>query len=282
MPDLPRVWVNGRLLDDPSGGVSPVDHGLVVGDGAFETVEIVAGQPFALTRHHRRLDRSLAGLGLAPLDWDRMNHGIREVLADAPPIAFGRLRYFVTGGPGALGSERVPDGQATYVAAAGALAPHPPSYALHVVPWVRNERAATAGLKTTSYAENVIAYAAAKRAGAGEAIFANSKGELCEGTGSNIFVVIDGVIRTPPLSSGALSGVTRELLLEWAAQDGLTIREEDLPLSVLQTADEVFITSTTRAVMPVHRVDDREIPIGPLTRRAAELFAARASQGLDP
>ncbi|MBK6955050.1 MAG: aminotransferase class IV family protein [Actinomycetales bacterium] len=282
MPDLPRVWVNGRLLDDPSGGVSPVDHGLVVGDGAFETVEIVAGEPFALTRHHRRLDRSLAGLGLAPLDWDRMNHGIREVLADAPPIAFGRLRYFVTGGPGALGSERVPDGQATYVAAAGALAPHPPSYALHVVPWVRNERAATAGLKSTSDAENVSAYAAAKRAGGGGAIFANSKGELCEGTGSNIFVVIDGVIRTPPLSSGALSGVTRELLLEWAAQDGLTIREEDLPLSVLQTADEVFITSTTRAVMPVHRVDDRAIPIGPLTRRAAELFAARAAQGLDP
>ena len=282
MSDLPRIWVNGHLLDDPSRGVSPVDHGLVVGDGAFETVEVVHGQPFALTRHHRRLDRSLAGLGLAPLDGDRMNHGIREVLADAPPIECGRLRYFVTGGPGALGSERVADAQATYVVAAGPLSPYPPSYVLHVVPWVRNERAATAGLKTTSYAENVIAYAAAKRAGAGEAIFGNTRGELCEGTGSNIFVVIDDLIRTPPLSSGALSGVTRELLLEWATQDGLTILEEDLPLSVLQTADEVFITSTTRAVMPVHRIDGREIPIGPVTRWAAELFAARAAEGLDP
>lgn len=174
------------------------------------------------------------------------------------------------------------DAQATYVVAAGPLSPYPPSYVLHVVPWVRNERAATAGLKTTSYAENVIAYAAAKRAGAGEAIFGNTRGELCEGTGSNIFVVIDGLIRTPPLSSGALSGVTRELLLEWATQDGLTILEEDLPLSVLQTADEVFITSTTRAVMPVHRIDGREIPIGPVTRRAAQLFAARAAEGLDP
>ena len=203
MSDLPRIWVNGHLLDDPSRGVSPVDHGLVVGDGAFETVEVVHGQPFALTRHHRRLDRSLAGLGLAPLDWDRMNHGIREVLADAPPIEFGRLRYFVTGGPGALGSERVADAQATYVVAAGPLSPYPPSYVLHVVPWVRNERAATAGLKTTSYAENVIAYAAAKRAGAGEAIFGNTRGELCEGTGSNIFVVVDGLIEGDTGQCGA-------------------------------------------------------------------------------
>jgi len=282
MRQLPRVWVNGRLIDDGVLAVDPVDHGLVVGDGAFETAELLNGRPFALTRHHRRLERSLAGLGLAPLDWDRMNAGIAAVLADGPPITFGRLRYFVTAGPGALGSERLPDLAPTYVVAAGPLSPYPPSTALHVVPWVRNERAATAGLKTTSYADNVMAYAAAKRAGAGEAVFANTRGELCEGTGSNIFVIVEGIIRTPPLSSGALAGVTRELLLEWAAKDGLPILEEDLPLSILQTADEVFITSTTRSVMPVHRIDDRELAIGPMTRRAAELFTSRAAEGMDP
>lgn len=282
MSDRPRVWVNGRLVEAGVGQISPVDHGLVVGDGAFETVELVGGRPFALTRHHRRLERSLAGLGLAPLDWDRVNEGISAVLGDAPPIEFGRLRYFVTGGPGALGSERLPNSQATYVVAAGPLAPYPPSYVLHVVPWARNERAATVGLKTTSYAENVIAYAAAKRAGAGEAIFGNTRGELCEGTGCNIFVVIDGIIRTPPLTSGALAGVTRELLLEWAAQDGLAITEEALPLSVLRTADEVFITSTTRSVMPVHQVDDRRLEIGPMTRAASALFNAHAAEGNDP
>lgn len=282
MTEHPRVWVNGRLYAAEAFALSPVDHGVVVGDGAFETAEIVGGRVFALSRHHARMQRSLSGLGLPDLDRDRMDEGIAAVLADAAPIDFGRVRYFVTGGPGPLGSDRDPQANATYVVAAGPMAAYPSSSALHVVPWTRNERAATAGLKTTSYADNVIAYAAAKRAGAHEAIFANTRGELCEGTGSNVFVVLDGVIRTPPLSSGALAGVTRELLLEWARADGLTIIEEDLPIEVLHAADEVFITSTTRAVMPCHRVDDRELPIGPLTRQAADLFTRRAAEHHDP
>ena len=88
------------------------------------------------------------------------------------------------------------------------------------MPWVRNERAATAGLKTTSYAENVIALASRQEPGALEAIFANTRGELCEATGSNVFVVIDGVVRTPPLDSGCLAGITRELVLEWCRATG--------------------------------------------------------------
>lgn len=150
------------------------------------------------------------------------------------------------------------------------------------VPWVRNERAATAGLKTTSYADNVVALAYAKARGASEAIFGNTRGELCEGTGSNVFVVIDGVIVTPPADSGALEGITRGLALEWCREDGLAVDERALPLEVLETAEEVFITSSTRDVLAVHAVDDRELAPGPVTSRAAKVFAARASEDLDP
>jgi branched-chain amino acid aminotransferase len=151
-----------------------------------------------------------------------------------------------------------------------------------VVPWTRNERSAVAGLKTTSYAENVVALAYAKERGAIEAVFANTRGELCECTGSNIFVVVDGVILTPPLDSGCLAGITREVTIEWCREDGLEVREEALPLDVLRTADEVFITSSTKDVLAIHGVDDRALQPGPVTARAAAVFARLCVERMDP
>ena len=158
----------------------------------------------------------------------------------------------------------------------------PESGKVVVVPWTRNERAATAGLKTTSYADNVVALAYAKARGASEAIFGNTRGELCEGTGSNVFVVIDGVIVTPPGRLGRAGGHhprpgPRVVPGGRAGRD-----ERALPLDVLETAEEVFITSSTRDVLAVHAVDDRELAPGPVTSRAAKVFAARASEDLDP
>jgi branched-chain amino acid aminotransferase len=150
------------------------------------------------------------------------------------------------------------------------------------VPWTRNERSATAGLKTTSYADNVIALAFARQRGASEAIFGNTRGELCEGTGSNVFVVVDGTIVTPPAHSGALEGITRALTIEWCREDGLAVEERALPLEVLRTADEVFITSSTRDVLAVHAVDDRELRPGSVTARAAKIFAERSAEDRDP
>jgi branched-chain amino acid aminotransferase len=206
------------------------------------------------------------------------------VLEAGDPIPFGRLRYTVTAGVGPLGSDRTATDSSglTYLVTAGEQARPPASAAVVVVPWTRNERAATAGLKTTSYADNVVALAYAKERGAAEAIFGNTRGELCEGTGSNVFVVVDGVVVTPPVDSGALAGITRELALEWCREDGLTVEERALPLDVLRTADEVFITSTTRDVLAVHAVDDRRLEPGPVTARAAKVFAARAAANEDP
>jgi branched-chain amino acid aminotransferase len=278
-----RVWVNGQLRGSEAS-LSALDHGVTVGDGAFETLKIVDGRPFATRRHARRLDRSLAGLGLPTADHDVIAAGTKVVLEAGDPIPFGRLRYTVTAGVGPLGSDRTATDSSglTYLVTAGEQARPPASAAVVVVPWTRNERAATAGLKTTSYADNVVALAYAKERGAAEAIFGNTRGELCEGTGSNVFVVVDGVVVTPPVDSGALAGITRELALEWCREDGLTVEERALPLDVLRTADEVFITSTTRDVLAVHAVDDRRLEPGPVTARAAKVFAARAAANEDP
>jgi branched-chain amino acid aminotransferase len=145
------------------------------------------------------------------------------------------------------------------------------------VPWVRNERGALTGAKTTSYAENVVCLARARAAGADEAVLANTLGALCEGTGSNVFVVIGGRLITPPLHSGCLAGVTRELVIE--VSDGV---DDDIPMADLVRADEVFLTSTGRDVQPVHTIDGRAVPTGACTARAAEAFAALVATTSDP
>ena len=276
-----RVWVDGELVDPKGPAVSALDHAVTVGDGVFETAKIVDGRPFALTRHHRRLEHSAAGLGLPEVDLAYVDKGIASVL-DGPPVGFGRLRYSVTGGVGPLGSDR--DGSSlTYIVLAAPQAPPPASGKLTVVPWTRNERSAVAGLKTTSYAENVVALARAKAAGAVEAVFGNTRGELCECTGSNIFVVVDGVVLTPPAEAGPLLGITRGLVIEWGRAAGVEIREEPLPLAVLETADEVFITSSTKDVLAVHAVDDRRLAAShPVTDELLRLFRASAEQDADP
>ena len=276
-----KVWVNGEQVDPAAPSIAALDHGLTVGDGVFETCRVVQGVPFALTRHARRLDRSMAGLGLPAADHGVIDAGIRSVLA-GEPIAFGRLRYTVTAGAGPLGSDRR-DSPLTYIVAAGPQEPNPETAKLVVVPWTRNERGATAGLKTTSYAENVVALAFANQHGAVEALFANTAGNLCECTGSNVFVVVDGEILTPDLASGPLAGVTRGLVIEWCRQEGLTVRAEPLPMSILGQAEEVFITSSTKDVLAIHAIDDRPIAApGPVTARAAEIFTRLSTEHIDP
>ncbi|MFC8132434.1 aminotransferase class IV [Streptomyces sp. NPDC057302] len=272
-----KIWLNGGLQDLETARVSVLDHGLTVGDGIFETVKSVEGRPFALTRHLDRLARSARGLGLPEPDLDEVRAACAAVL-DADPLPLGRLRITYTGGLSPLGSDRGDQGQ-TLVVALGEAARRPDTTAVITVPWTRNERGALTGLKTTSYAENVVALARAHEQGASEALFANTVGQLCEGTGSNVFVVLDGEIHTPPVASGCLAGITRALAVDWT-----NARESDLPLDVLDRADEVFLTSTLRDVQAVHRIDGRELPgaPGPVTAKAMRIFDERAADDLDP
>ncbi|MEU2162650.1 aminodeoxychorismate lyase [Streptomyces sp. NPDC019208] len=272
-----RIWVNGGLRDADDALVSVFDHGLTVGDGIFETVKATDGRLFALTRHLDRLTRSARGLGLPDPDHDEVRRACEAVI-EANPMPLGRLRITYTGGLSPLGSDRGDKGPSLVVALAAATR-RPDTTAVITVPWTRNERGALAGLKTTSYAENVVALARAHEQGASEAIFANTVGQLCEGTGSNIFVVVDGQLFTPPVSSGCLAGITRALTADWTGA-----QEADLPMDVLERAEEIFLTSSTRDVQAVHRVDGRELPgaPGPLTAKAMRIFEEHAAADPDP
>ncbi len=274
---MTAIWIDGAVIEAAAAHVSVFDHGFTVGDGVFETLKVVDGRPFALTRHLRRLTTSARGLGLPDPDLDRVRRAASDVLAATAPEPLQRLRITYTGGESPLGSAR---GTAppTLVVAAASIEPPAGSAAVVTVPWTRNERSATAGLKTTSYAENVVALAHAKVRGASEAIFGNTHGELCEGTGSNVFVVVGGRLLTPPLASGCLAGVTRELLLEWTGA-----QEERLPLDVLATAEEIALASSTRDLQPVHDVDGRPLGApGRVVNAALDAFRARSKQNDDP
>ena len=272
-----HAWVNGRLLSDPGApAVSVSDHGLTVGDGVFEAIKVVDGTPFALTRHLERLSRSAASLALPPPDLAELRAAVDEVLQQEH-LPLGRVRVTYTGGPAPLGSGRG-DAPPTRVVVAAPMDPMPRTTSVVRVPWPRNERGALAGVKSTSYAENVLALAEAARHGASEAVFANLAGHLCEGTGTNVGYVVDGEVRTPTLGVGCLAGVTRALLLEW-----YDVKQVDEPIEVLDSADEIFLMSTTRDVQAVHRLDDRDLPApGPVTRELMELWATREAENPDP
>jgi branched-chain amino acid aminotransferase len=272
-----RAWVNGGLLEDPTAAAITVsDHGFTVGDGVFEAVKVVDGRPFALTRHLQRLARSAAGLGLPEVDMEQVRRAVSAVLR-GHDLPLGRLRITYTAGVAPLGSGRADAPPTLAVVAAPMEAPSSTADVV-LVPWPRNERGALAGLKTTSYAENVIALAHAAELGAREALFANTAGNLCEGTGTNVFYVVDEELRTPTLASGCLAGVTRALVLEWYGA-----REIDEPAEVLQGASEIFLVSTTRDIQPVRRCDGRELTApGRVTRAVAEVWARKEREDLDP
>jgi branched-chain amino acid aminotransferase len=278
------VWVDGALVPEHEARISPFDHGLLTGDGVFETLRVYRGEPYCWRRHYDRLARSAQGMGLAIPPGPALRRAALDVI-EANRFTDARLRITVTGGPAPLGSDR---GRATptLILAASELGPPAPAppVAVAMVPWPRNERGALAGLKTISYGENVRALAVAKEAGAGEAIFANTRGELCEGTGTNVFVVTGGVLRTPPESSGCLLGVTRALILDLAGRLHIAAEEVTLPLSAVATADEAFISSSTREVQGISAVDGHPLPVapGPVTTLLADAFRRMVLDDLDP
>jgi len=274
------AYVNGQIVEESTAGIALFDHGLTVGDGVFETIALRRGTALAASRHLARLARSAAGMMLSPPDLAALTGAVADTAAANPDIAFGALRVTYTSGPGTVGSSR--GGVATTtIVTARELTPYPALIDVVTVSWPRNERGALAGLKTTSYAENVMALAVAQGQGASEAIFANTVGQLCEGSGSNIFVVLGGRLVTPPISSGCLAGITRGLILE---RLGCDIEQRDVPIGELENTEEAFLTSAVRDVQPIGRIDGRalaESP-GPLTAAVAQAYAALQNREPDP
>ena len=273
------LWCDGALVPVDEARISPMDHGLLTGDGVFETLRVYDRRPLAWDRHLDRLAHSATALGLALPDRAALRTAADAVIG-AAPTGDGRLRITVTGGPAPLGSERG-DAPPTVVVAMGPLRTFAPTESVVVVPWTRNEHGATAGLKTISYAENVRALAWAQQRGAAEAVFANTRGDLCEATGSNVFVVHDGRVRTPPGAAGCLLGITRALVLECAAAVGLAVEEVAVPIDDLRTADEAFLTSSLREVQAIGSVDGVALPAapGPVTATLRDAFRALVTDG---
>ncbi len=214
----------------------------------FETIELRDGVPFALERHLARLARSVEHFGARaePERWRRAIGSVAERWGERP----GRLRLTVQGGTGA-----------TTVHAAHFVVRTEPTDVV-VARAVHDELGPTSGHKTAHSAVQVAALAVAAGAGASEALLANTRGELCEGATSNVVVVHDGRIATPPLGSGCLPGVTRELLLEVLDAAGVPVATDPIPMALLASANEIGLLSTGRLLQPVRRLDGRRVGDG--------------------
>ena len=275
-PPSGAYWVDGEIVAAGVAAVSPVDHAIIVGDGVFETLKVVDGVPFALTRHLGRLKRSADGLGLPEPDDGLVRKAVAETLAADREA--GRLRITWSSGPGPLGSDRG-GGPGTLLVASSPGTVWPETVRVHLCEWTRNERGALTGLKTTSYAENVRALEAAHQREASEALLTNTQGRLCEGAGTNVFLVVDRQLVTPPLSSGCLAGITRELVLELTE-----VVEREIEPGEFAVASEAFLTSSTREVGAISAVDDTVLPEapGPVTAKLTAAFAALVATNPDP
>lgn len=256
-----RVWVDGVLLGGQQEGLAPcrpAPDSASAGDGVFTTVLVRDGRAMAWGRHMRRLSASMATLALGELDESLVDRASRQALGERRPGDV-RLRLLVTRGE---------DGLVHLSVQTGGLGQQAP-VARVVTPTVRRtSRAAGAGLKSTQYAENLLAAGVARRAGADECLLLDERGRLSEGTGSNVFHVVGGELRTPALSTGCLPGIARELVLEWCE-----VREVEDAAHVAHAADELFLTSVTREVQPVAEWGGRAYPApGPVTVAVLEAW----------
>jgi branched-chain amino acid aminotransferase len=269
-----KSWVSsnegGGLVTEPL--VSVNDHGLTVGDGIFETLKTINGKAVLLERHLARLQRSAQLLDLTIPSIDAIKIAISQLLAQEEIVksAIGRIRITVTSGPGELGSIR--SNGWTLVVVWSESKPWPESAEVVISDIVRNERSPLAGAKTISYAENVLALNRARKLGSSEAILLNLAGNVCEGTGSNVFIVKNKVVLTPPVTDGLLPGITRNSVIESIPKQ---IRFSELSFTAddLLNADEVFLTSTTRNIQPVTKINDNTFPIGPITKELQMNFS---------
>ncbi|TAE77466.1 MAG: 4-amino-4-deoxychorismate lyase [Verrucomicrobia bacterium] len=251
------TWCNGEFLEGPLA-VSPADRGLTHGYGLFETLLALDGMPVALDLHLARMRAGAVRLGL-----DVGQLGEREICASMCGLlersgfhrGRARVRLAVSAGVGDLRDLAGGSGSLMWMTV-GACPPPPESLVLITASFPRNERSPLAGLKSASYVENLIALDEARRAGADEVVFFNTRGELCEAATANLFLVRDGRIFTPPLSSGCLPGTMRARVMA-----RMPVIEQLLTAADLAAADEVFVTSATRGVVPVVKLDGRELPM---------------------
>jgi branched-chain amino acid aminotransferase len=286
------VNVNGRVFDQEHAVISIFDHGFLYGEGVYETLRTYNGQPFLFDRHMVRLRNSAGMLSLAvPLSDEEIGRRFRETMSTAGLGSGGEgeayIRILVTRGIGELSYDPAACPEPSIVVI---VKPHvdPPSEAFErgvkaaLVPIVRNHPGSVNPLiKSNNLLNSALAMQEAVRRGAFEGIMRNYRGELAECSTANLFIVKDGAALTPPLDAGLLPGITRAFLFEIGAAAGIAVREQVLRDEDLFGADESFLTSTTREVVPIVQVDDRTIGSGrrgPVTGALLAGFRQRAQE----
>jgi branched-chain amino acid aminotransferase len=277
---LPVVFVNGELMPGGASAISPRDRGFTLADGLFETMRVRGGVVFRLDHHLARLSDGLRRMAIA--EPSNLRSWIAEAIAHAE-MAQASVRLTVTRGPGPGGLAPPAEARPTTVITIAPMpSVHMDTYRKGLRAVIssgrRNPRAMSAGLKTLSYTDAVLAWIEAQRAGADEALLLDTDGHCSEATASNLFVLHNGVLRTPPTTCAALPGITRATILEIAASLNIPAREDVIDADELQRADEVFLTSSLRGVAPLQAIDGR--PIGTGTPGAVTMQIAGAYDAL--
>jgi branched-chain amino acid aminotransferase len=286
-----KVYIDGKFYDQREAKISVFDHGLLYGDGIFEGIRAYHGRVFRLKEH---IDRLFCSAKSILLNIPMSHRRIMEAVLDScrqNRIRDGYIRLLVTRGVGTLGLNPNRCKNPSVIIIADKIQLYPPrlyerGMEIITVPTVRNLHSAlNPAIKSLNYLNNILAKIEATSAGFEEAVMLNSEGFVAECTGDNIFIVKDGRLLTPPLSAGALYGITRQVVIELARRDGVPVGEPNLTRYDLFNAEECFVTGTGAEIVPVVKIDGRTIGKGKpgrLTKRFVLAYHALTKESGEP
>lgn len=286
-----KIYIDGKFYNERDAKVSVFDHGFLYGDGVFEGIRAYHGRVFKLKEHIDRLFYSAKAILLdVPMSHAQICRATVETVR-ANKLKDSYIRLIVTRGIGSLGLNPKSCGKPSVIIIAGKIQVYPAAlYArgldIITVPTVRNlHSAVNPAIKSLNYLNNILAKIEATNAGVEEAVMLNSEGYVAEGTADNLFIIKNGALMTPPLSAGALYGITRQTVMELAETAGLKVSEPNLTRYDLFNADECFVTGTGAEIMPVVKIDGRVIGSGkpgPLTKKLVEEYRALTKVSGEP
>ena len=286
-----KIFMDGKYYSERDAKVSVFDHGLLYGDGVFEGIRAYHGRVFKLKEHIDRLFYSAKAILLElPMSHAQLMKATVETCR-ANKLRDGYIRLVVTRGVGTLGLNPRTCKKPSVIIIADKIQLYPPEYYqrgldIITVPTVRNLHSAlNPAIKSLNYLNNILAKIEANNAGVEEAVMLNAEGFVAECTGDNLFIVKNRALFTPPLSAGALYGITRQTVIELAEEAGLKVSEPNLTRYDLFNADECFLTGTGAELIPVVKIDGRVIGTGkpgPVTRRLEEDYHALTKVSGEP
>ena len=286
-----KIYIDGKYLSEKDAKISVFDHGLLYGDGIFEGIRAYNGRVFRLKEHIDRLYCSAKAILLEiPMSHKEMMRAVVETCRKNK-LRDGYIRLLVTRGIGTLGLNPNRCKRPSVIIIAGKIQLYPPAYYekgldIITVPTVRNLHSAlNPAIKSLNYLNNVLAKIEANNGGCEEAVMLNAEGFVSECTGDNLFIIRDGQLFTPPLSAGALYGITRQVVIDLARQSGMPVSEPNLTRYDLFIADECFLTGTGAEIIPVVKIDGRIIGTGkpgPVTKRLVSEYHVLTKRSGEP